>query len=81
MTPEQELAYWRELALAYERELKTLRERVLQFLDSPSENVFANSIGAHAAWMSEVDRIERTGDLRTTDVVSALEDLWSRTSS
>ncbi len=78
VSPEQELVYWRELALAYQRELQALRERVLQFLDSPSPNVFASDVDAHAGWLAEVDRIERTGALETTDVVSALDDLWSR---
>ena len=78
MTPDEELAYWRELALAYERELEALRERVLRFLASPSPALFADSASAHAGWMREIDRIEKSGDLETTDVVSALEDLWSR---
>lgn len=78
VSPEQELAYWRELALAYQRELQALRERVLRFLEAPHGNAFASDVEAHAGWLAEVDRIERTGELQTTDVVTALDDLWSR---
>ena len=77
----EEIEYWRELAAQYQRELEALRARVLRYLDAPSpENAAVLLDAAHArlGWMDEIDRIDSAAELKTTDVKTALDDLWFR---
>ena len=69
---DQDLAYWRELALAYRRELEALHQRIRQHPE-----LYAATIQGHG-WMNEIDRIARTGELKKTEAVAALNELWQR---
>ncbi len=73
-----DVEYWRELAAQYQRELEALRARVLRYLESPSDNAAALLCAAKAqpGWLDEIDRID--GELKATDVKTALDDLWDR---
>lgn len=76
-----ETAYWRELAIRRGRELAELRHRVLALLDAQPEmsaTAFASTIDAPGAWVYDVDRIPHSPDLQSTDVLSALNDVWTR---
>ena len=76
-----ETAYWRELAMRRGRELAELRRRVLALLDAQPElstTAFASTIAAPGAWVYDVDRIPHSPDLQSTDVLSALDDVWTR---
>ena len=68
-----EVEYWRELAEQYRRELHALRERVLRYLESPTDNIAAL---LSTARQDDVDRIEP--ELKSTDVKTMLDDLWNR---
>jgi len=77
---EQDVEYWRELAEQYKRELEALRARVLRYLDAPADNAAALLCAAEArpGWMQEIDRIDANAPPKTTDVKTALDDLWNR---
>jgi hypothetical protein len=76
-----ETAYWRELAIRRGRELGLLRERVLEFLVAQpgmSAVPFGSTLSAPGAWVYDVDRIPHSPELQPTDVLSALDDVWTR---
>ncbi len=82
MTPQEQIAFWRELAAIRGRELRVLRERIDAALDLVPDSHFglvAATLGARSsAWMRELDTLEAGCELSSSDVLTVLDDLWVR---
>jgi hypothetical protein len=78
----EELIWWRTLAEERERELEALHVRLRRALSLLPPDQFATLAaaidGRTGNWIHEPDRMAPRAELRPTDVLSALEDLWMR---
>ena len=82
MVSEEDLVYWRTLAIERGRALDALHARLRAALETiPEEQLpaFAAALsGRLAGWMHEPDRMEPLSELRSSDVKSVLDELWTR---
>lgn len=81
-TTEEELAYWRTLAIERGRALEALHGRLRNALALVGKEHFpelsAALGGRLTGWMREPERMESLSALQSTDVLNALDDLWKR---
>lgn len=82
MTLEEELAYWRTLAIergnALDEAHARMRRAIATARDEEVAVIAAAWNGDLAGWMREPDRMEPLSELRPTDVFTALDELWNR---
>ena len=82
MTIDEELLYWRTLAIERGRALDALYARLRDAIALVGDEHIAELAvaldGRLAGWMREPDRMESLAELRSTDVLATLEDLWKR---
>ena len=78
----EELTWWRTLAEERGRELEALQLRLRQALSLLPPDQFATLAaaidGRTSNWIHEPDRMAPLAELRPTDVVAVLDDLWMR---
>ena len=81
-TTEEELVYWRTLAIERGRALEELHERLRSAIALVGKEHFpelsAALGGRLKGWMREPERMESLSALQSTDVLTALDDLWKR---
>jgi hypothetical protein len=82
VTPEAELAYWKALAIERGLALEALHERLRSALAIAPDSVvvdLADAIqGRLTGWAREPERMEPLAELRPSDVLTELDDLWKR---
>ena len=82
MTTDEELLYWRTLAIERGRALDALHARLREAIALVGDEHFAEisaALGGRlTGWTREVDRMESGAELRSTDVFATLDDLWKR---
>lgn len=82
MTTDEELTYWRTLAIERGRALDDLHARLRQAIalvgDEQVAELAAALDGRLTGWTREPDRMESLAELRSTDVLTTLDDLWKR---
>lgn len=79
---EDDLVYWRTLAVERGRALDVLYARLhaaLMLIPEEQVATFAAAVGGRlAGWIREPDRMEPLSELRPSDVASVLDELWTR---
>ena len=79
---EDELTYWKTLAIERGRALDELRARLRAALavvpDAQVADLAAALDGRITGWTQEPDRMEPLAELRAADVPAILDDLWNR---
>ena len=79
---EEDVVYWRTLALERERALDLLRTRLRAALALiPDEHIRAFTAalrGAQDDWTREPDGMKPLAEVRQADVATILDDLWAR---
>ena len=82
MIDEEELAYWKTLAIERGRVLDELRARLRAAIalapDEQAADLAAALDGRLAGWTREPDRMEPLFELRAANVLTILDDLWKR---
>lgn len=82
VTGEAELAYWKALAMERGLALEALHERLRIALAFAPDSVvvdLADAIqGRLTGWTREPERMEPLAELRASDVLTELDDLWKR---
>lgn len=79
---ENDLEYWRTLAIERQRELEALRERFLGLIDGISDKharaLFDLLDDSRAPWIRALDQLTTTSVVDLDDVTVVLTDLWRR---
>jgi hypothetical protein len=82
VTAEGELAYWKALAMERGAALEALHERLRSAMAMAPDSVIvdlADAIqGRLTGWTREPARMEPFAELRASDVLTELDDLWKR---
>lgn len=79
---EEELVYWRTLAIERGLALDDARARMRKAIATARDDEVAVLAAAWngdlAGWMREPERMEPLSELRPTDVFTALDEIWNR---
>jgi hypothetical protein len=77
-----DVAYWRTLAIERQRELETLRARLLDLIDGiPDQHarvLFDMLDDSRAPWLRTLDALMTTASVESDDVTIVLDELWRR---
>jgi hypothetical protein len=82
MVENDDVAYWRTLAIERQREIETLRARLLNLIDNiPDQHaraLFDMLDESRAPWLRALDELTTTVAVETDDITTVLDDLWRR---
>lgn len=82
MVTNDDVAYWRTVAIERQRELEALRARLLRIIDGIPDRhagaLFNLLDDSRAPWLLTLDQLTTTSTVESDDVNAVLTDLWRR---